>query len=110
VNELIDRGIDINAPNQHNNTPLSIAISNKSEEVVKILLQKGVPVNDRNNRPSNESYLGLACFIGDASIVQLLLDYKARFASKAERADTKAMVRENGYRRIQHMIQESRAD
>jgi len=46
INSLIEKGVDINAKNQNNATPVDVALCNGYYEVAKLLIEKGAKVDE----------------------------------------------------------------
>ncbi|XP_059839575.1 CARD- and ANK-domain containing inflammasome adapter protein [Hypanus sabinus] len=72
VGVLIERGIDINAKNEMQYTPLLLAAELGHTESVKVLITKGAHLNERT--PNMNSALHLAAETGSLSVAKLLID------------------------------------
>jgi len=72
---LINNGVDVNTPNQYNNTPLISAVDYHYPEVCKLLLGHGADVNAQNQ--SGETALAFACEWGHLEICKALIAHGA---------------------------------
>ena len=76
----------INNINKNKDTALSLAVSSKSVDCVKILLDKGADVSLRNK--SDSSPLMISCKIGSLNIMKELLNHGANVNEKNILGDT----------------------
>lgn len=73
VNMLIDLGADVSAKNYNGNTPLMFALSegdNASLECVRVLINRGADVNDRNKYKQTALHLAA---LGSVDVATFLL-------------------------------------
>jgi ankyrin repeat protein len=68
---LLDNGADIEARNEHGETPLFTAVDNHNPEMVKLLLEKGANVSAENNY--KETVLIQAVRSMEPAMLQILL-------------------------------------
>ena len=68
--ELLRRGVEVNAQNMWGATPLHLAVSNDNYEMVQSLLQGGANATMKNNK--GETPLDLAKALGRSRLVPLL--------------------------------------
>ncbi|KAK5644313.1 hypothetical protein RI129_005613 [Pyrocoelia pectoralis] len=73
VNDLLDKGLDINRENNQNETPLRLAFIGKHSSTIKLLLSRGASVDDGN---FTHTYMHYAAELGDDSIVTDLIHKK----------------------------------
>ena len=73
VNILIKCGADINKENRRKITPLQIAVQNRNEDIVKLLIQNGAKIDPRMESGCYQAPLHQAVEDNEKSIVELLL-------------------------------------
>lgn len=79
INTLLDMGVDLNASKPYEQTALVLAVSQGSEEIVKILLSHGANLNPRprhdSGRISMENFLPLsaAAYHEKSSLIKLFI-------------------------------------
>ena len=108
IKELIDVGMNVNIKNNEW-TALMIACERCHESVVRLLLENGANVNDKDN---NEwTSLMVACVVGHENICHLLLDYGANVNDKNKNGYT-ALMRacEGGYESVVRLLIENKVD
>lgn len=71
---LIEKGIDIDAEDNFQNTPLILACSRGNTKLVKLLIEQNININKQNKDGDNP--LIEACKIGNLDIVKMLIDNK----------------------------------
>ena len=89
VRHLIDSGADIEAQARSISgsfRPLGGAARYDHEDVVRLLLEKGVNVNEEDD--DIDPPLNLACYHNNSSMIQLLLDHGAKIEGKDSQALT----------------------
>ena len=87
VKALLDHGADVNYKEEKDgNTPLIISCLAGQREIVSMLLSMGASVNDRST--SDLTALMAAAYIGNESIVRMLLENGAEISHEARRAST----------------------
>lgn len=74
--EILSRGVDVNARNEHGMTALMRAARQGHTRVVETLLERGADPNSARN--DRFTALALAAFFGHGEIVRLLIDHGAR--------------------------------
>lgn len=81
INQVIDAGIDVNATNEDGQTPLHLAVLNKSYDKIPILIAAGAEV-DAVDELNNSTPLHLACKYRDIQAAAHLLDAGADVHAK----------------------------
>jgi len=84
VQQLLNKGANIEATNQYSETPLHLAVEHGHSDVVKLLLEKGANIETRDDKLSNSTPLLEAVDRGNTDIVKLLLDKRANIEAKGE--------------------------
>mmetsp|Transcript_6329 Transcript_6329/g.7510 ORF Transcript_6329/g.7510 Transcript_6329/m.7510 type:complete len:164 (-) Transcript_6329:4027-4518(-) len=74
VNELLDRGADVNEPTLMGLTPLLLATKKEHTSIVKHLLARGASVSAQFPNDQNSS-LHYACIQGNGKILDILLKH-----------------------------------
>ena len=77
IGELIARGADVNAANEHGITPLRDAIRRDSFEVAKLLIAQGADVNEAEANQDGETLLYDAAEYASFDVVRLLIAWGA---------------------------------
>ena len=72
VKQLLLEGWDVNMPNKHNLTPLSLAVSHNYIECVKILLSNGADIQKLDTDGS--TLLHIACDESNINMIKLLIE------------------------------------
>jgi len=104
VKTIILSGIDINARNREQWTPLHTAIHNKNEEIIQLLIDKYyADVNLTNNK--NETPLHFAVRSGQKDLVEKLIEKGADVNILDRRSDNAlSLSREGGYSEITEIL------
>ncbi|WP_341813090.1 ankyrin repeat domain-containing protein [Wolbachia endosymbiont (group B) of Germaria angustata] len=106
---LIKKGVNVNAKNEENITPLHFAAGNGYYEIVKLLLGDGAKVNARDIL--NCTPLSIAARNGYFDIAQLLLQHKAEVNTKDALGNTPLhLAAKNGYLDIVDLLMKHGAD
>ncbi|WP_241653864.1 ankyrin repeat domain-containing protein [Wolbachia endosymbiont of Nilaparvata lugens] len=72
VEKLIEKGADINARNNNDDTPLHEAARNNNSEVAEFFMSKHADVNTKNKDDWTPLHFAAAC--GNLNVVELILD------------------------------------
>jgi ankyrin repeat protein len=80
VRLLLERGVDIEAKNRDDQTPLSLAAVAGKESVARLLLEKGADIGARSEK--FQTPLSIAAFEGHDAVIQLLLSKGADIEAK----------------------------
>ncbi len=86
VKQLIDKGANIEAITNINETPLHLSVKNNNPEVVKQLIDKGANIEARTN--VNETSLHLAAKSNCLDAAGLLIDKCANIEAKTDKEET----------------------
>ena len=86
VEDLIDRGVDVNAADNQGYTPLHFAVSEDMVDVAAVLLNHGAGVNTYDN--SGWTPLHVAASMASPAMVLLLLEYGADLNSQSSSGQT----------------------
>lgn len=76
--QLLDNGVDVHAPDMFSQTPMFVAVRDGQDEIVRLLIARGVDVNAPVERLYGRGPLYFAAEYGHVDIVQVLLDAGAR--------------------------------
>jgi len=95
INVLLERGVNVNAKDIFENTPLILASRNGQIEVVKLLIEKGADVNAKY---SDENALILALKNGHTEVGKLLIEKGVEVNEKMRDGNTTLFLAlERGY-------------
>jgi ankyrin repeat protein len=86
VKQLIDKGANIEARTNINETPLHLAAKNNSFEVVKLLMENGARIEAKTN--INETPLHLAAQKNNLDVMKLLIKKGAHIEAKTNKNKT----------------------
>ncbi|MBA8667136.1 ankyrin repeat domain-containing protein [Holosporaceae bacterium 'Namur'] len=106
---LISKEADLNVVNAEGKTPLMIAASKRSEEILRMLLEKGVEIDKRNDRNSDRykwTALMYAVNIGYTKGVEILLENRADVNKKDNDGWTALMLAasSNDKEMVKHLV------
>ena len=86
-----ERGANINAKDKDGKTVLMLAIRCGETDIAKLLIEKGVNINAKDNK-YGDTALMIASLRGDTDIVKLLLDKGADVNMKATKENCKSPI------------------
>ncbi|KAJ5078069.1 ankyrin repeat protein [Anaeramoeba ignava] len=86
IKYLVEKGVDINAKTNDNETVLHLACQNNSIEIIKYLVEKGVDINAKTN--NNETVLHLACQNNSLEIIKYLVEKGIDINAKTNENET----------------------
>ncbi|WP_419247185.1 ankyrin repeat domain-containing protein [Wolbachia endosymbiont of Rhagoletis indifferens] len=86
VLQCLNDGVNINAQNNNNQTPLHIASLKGMANIVKLLLERGAKINIRDNQ--GETVLHYASYYGYRAIVEILLKKGAKINTQGNLGKT----------------------
>jgi hypothetical protein len=75
---LIQKGVDVNARDQHGGTALHVAAGRGDQEATRLLLEAGADVNARRNSPNDYTPLHSAAYTGNGATTKMLLSAGAK--------------------------------
>jgi ankyrin repeat protein len=106
---LIASGADVKALSRNGLSlmPLQSAVAGRRLEIARLLLEKGAPVNARQEKDTT-TVLHVAAFIGDLEMIKLLLSFGADLNVK-QKADDKtplALALEKGHRQVVDLLRQ----
>jgi len=87
VNELLDRGADVNDSTLTGLTPLLLATRKEHSSIVKLLLTRGASINAQFPEDQNSS-LHYACVQGNEKILQIILQHCTKELNDAQLQET----------------------
>lgn len=92
VRELLKRKIQLDDVNEFAHNIADIAINNGHNDMMKLLLNHGWPVNKKNRFRVNRTALHTAAMQGKLNIMKMLIDHKADVSIKDNNGQTALMV------------------
>ena len=95
VNELLDRGADVNEPTLTGLTPLLLATRKEHSGIVRLLLARGAHIAARFPEDLNSS-LHYACMQANDKILQILLHHCTKELSEEQLQETLYLPNRDG--------------
>ena len=95
VNELLDRGADVNEPTLTGLTPLLLATRKEHSGIVRLLLARGAHIATRFPEDLNSS-LHYACMQANDKILQILLHHCTKELSEEQLQETLYLPNRDG--------------
>ncbi|KAK2798189.1 hypothetical protein FQN51_007875 [Onygenales sp. PD_10] len=89
LQRLLDKGVDLQATNEHGETALHLAVINNQKSIVELLLKSGSDTEAADKGGSKPLYV--AAEMGNPASVKLLLRYKANVESFNEQSQNSAL-------------------
>jgi ankyrin repeat protein len=104
IEHLAERGVDVNAPTEDNETPLTYALQKGLYDIARVLINVGADVNIADGQYAPIHY---AVFSGDSGFVQEMLDAGAQHDVVSAEGETALQIATRlGYHEITLMLQE----
>jgi hypothetical protein len=103
VKSILSSGVDVNARNSINGTPLHTAVTKQNKEIVQLLLEKNADVNLVNN--ARQTPLHIAVSTGQKDIVELLVAKGADVNTlDGMGGNALSLAQEGGYKEIAEFL------
>ena len=106
---LLNKGADVNLKDKAGRTPLHLAAESADVEIVKLLLEKGAKVDEKDDE-SGFSALHFAARLGKKDIAELLIAWGADINAKDKQGHTPLYVAVNNDYEVAELLMNKGAD